>query len=81
MKNNKVYILVDEWTEPFWYDEKIFVFSTIEKAKEKMEKRRKDFLSHEDEDYIEIDKDTEKRRQDDDIILDMFIDEKIIDED
>ena len=80
MKNNKVYILVDERNEHFWYDEKIFVFSSKEKAKEKMEKRRKDFLSHEDKDYIETDKELCKRRQNDDIILDMFIDEKIIDE-
>ena len=49
----KIYILIDEWTEPCWYDRMIFVFDSKEKAIAKMNERRDDFLSHEDEDCIE----------------------------
>ena len=75
---DKVYILVDEWSEPLWWDLKIFVFSDLEKACQKMEERRNDFLSHEDLDYIETDKKLYKRWQNDEIVLDMYIDEKPI---
>lgn len=82
MKNTKsVYLLIDERSEPLGCDTRIFVFTTKEKAIAKMEERRKNFLSHEDEDYIETDEETYKRRQDDELVLDMRIDEKTIDED
>ena len=79
MKNNKsVYLLIDERSEPLGGDTKIFVFDTKEKAVQKMEERRKEFLSHEYWDYIEYDEKESKRRQNDELVLDMYIEEKEI---
>lgn len=72
----KIYILIDEWTEPCWYDRMIFVFDSKEKAIAKMNERRDDFLSHEDEDCIEErEDDYRKWKYDDDLYYEMSIEE------
>lgn len=77
MKNTKkVYLLIDQWSEPLWYDEMFFTFNTKEKAIAKMEERRNSFLSHEDEDYItEDEKESKERKYDDDLWYNMYIKE------
>lgn len=79
MKNTKsVYLLIDQWTETFWNETNVTVFDTIEKAKAKLEEKRKDFLEHESKDYIDFENDVNKRRQKDELVLDMRLDEKEI---
>ena len=77
MKNTKkVYLLIDQWLEPLWYDEMFFTFDTKEKAIAKMNERRDEFLGHENEDYIvEREYDHRKRKYDDDLWYNMYIKE------
>lgn len=72
----KVYILIDERLEPCNDDTKIFVFDTKEKAIAKMEENWKYFLENNNEDCVEYDDKESKRRQDDEIVYDMRVEEK-----
>lgn len=72
----KVYILIDEQLELCNDDTKIFVFDTKEKAIAKMEENWKYFLESNNEDCVEYDDKESKRRQDDEIVYDMRVEEK-----
>jgi len=77
MKNTKkVYLLIDERSEPCNDDTKTFVFGTKEKAIEKMEENWKNFIESNGKDCIEYDEKESKRRQNDELVLDMRIEEK-----